>query len=89
MVYLGRTGQRAPVFLDTLVTGASGIIGARGHAGGGCFPNIIRMIERGVFDPSPMITARFPFGEVPEALDRSRLRTDGKIMVQVSRSAIC
>ena len=44
MVYLGRTGQRAPVFLDALVSGASGIVGARGHAGGGCFPSVIIMI---------------------------------------------
>ena len=84
MVYLGRTGQRAPVFLDALVTGATGIVGARGHAGGGCFPNIIRMLERGVLDLAPMITARFPFDEVPAALERSRSRTDGKIMVQVA-----
>ena len=38
MIYLGRTGERAPVMLDVLVSGASSITGARGHAGGGCFP---------------------------------------------------
>ena len=81
MVYLGRTGQRAPVFLDTLVTGAASITGARGHAGGGCFPSIIRLLERGIFDPSPMITARFPFSDVLAAIERSCLRSDGKILV--------
>ena len=81
MVYLGRTGQRAPVFLDRLVSGAASIVGARGHAGGGCFPSIIRLLERGRMDPSPMITARFPFEQVIAALERSSSRLDGKIMV--------
>jgi hypothetical protein len=83
MVYLGRTGQRAPVFLDALVTGASGIVGARGHAGGGCFPAILRLIESGRLDPAPMITARFPFPETLLALERSRTRADGKIMIEL------
>jgi scyllo-inosose 3-dehydrogenase len=33
IVYLGRTGDRVPVTLDRLVSGASMISGARGHAG--------------------------------------------------------
>lgn len=83
MVYLGRTGLKPPVMLDVLMSGAASITGARGHAGGGCFPSIIRMIERGIIDPSPMITARLPFDEVAQAIERSCLRTDGKIIVQV------
>ncbi len=83
MVYLGRTGMKPPVMLDVLMSKAASITGARGHAGGGCFPAIIRMIERGVIDPSPMITARYPFESVVEAIERSCLRTDGKIMVQL------
>jgi scyllo-inosose 3-dehydrogenase len=83
MVYLGRTGQRAPVLLDALVSARAGIVGSRGHAGGGCFPAILRLLTAGRMDPWPMITARFGFGEVLEAIDRSRSRTDGKIMVRV------
>ena len=81
MVYLGRTGDRAPVELDRLVTGAARIVGARGHAGGGCFPNLIRMMERGVLDPSPMISARMGLFDAIAALDRSTSRKDGKIML--------
>jgi scyllo-inosose 3-dehydrogenase len=83
MVYLGRTGLEPPVMLDVLMSLASSITGARGHAGGGCFPGVIRMIERGIIDPAPMITARTPFDGVVAAIERSCLRTDGKIMVQV------
>ena len=83
MVYLGRTGMKPPVMLDVLMSSAGSITGARGHAGGGCFPAIIRMIERGIIDPAPMITSRFPFDGVIQAIERSCLRVDGKIMVQV------
>ncbi len=82
MVYLGRTGQRAPVLLDVLVTQAARIAGARGHVGGGCFPNILRMMERGVLNVEPMITTRMPFSRAIEALEKSTDRTDGKVMVE-------
>jgi threonine dehydrogenase-like Zn-dependent dehydrogenase len=83
MVYLGRTGERAPVMLDVLVTQAAGIVGARGHAGGACFPNVLRLMESGRIDPRPMIGARYPLSRVLEALERSRARTDGKVMVRM------
>ena len=82
MVYLGRTGERAPIMLDVLVSGAASIVGARGHAGMGCFPQIIRLMERGRINVEPMITSRRPFSEFMEALDQSCARTDGKIMLQ-------
>ncbi len=82
MVYLGRTGLKAPVLLDVLVTQAAGIVGARGHVGGGCFPNILRMMERGVLNVGPMITTRMPFSQTLDALLKSTDRTDGKVMVE-------
>ena len=81
MVYLGRTGERAPVMLDALVTGAASISGSRGHVGAGCFPNVIRLLEAGRLDVAPMITARRPFGEFQAALEQSCERTDGKILL--------
>ncbi|HJN75764.1 MAG TPA: scyllo-inosose 3-dehydrogenase [Myxococcota bacterium] len=81
MIYLGRTGERAPVMLDVLVTGAASITGSRGHVGGGCFPRVIRLLERGLLVADPMITSRVPFSDFMEALRRSCLRTDGKIML--------
>jgi len=84
MVYLGRTGLKAPVLLDVLVTQAATITAARGHAGGGCFPNILRMLERGRLNVGPMITTRYPFSQALEAVQKSCDRTDGKVMIQFS-----
>ena len=81
MVYLGRTGLRAPVMLDTLVTQAAGIVGARGHVGGGCFPRILRLLEQGRLPVQPMVTARFGFADTLVALKTSTDRREGKVMV--------
>ena len=81
MVYLGRTGLRAPVLLDVLVTQAGRIAGSRGHVGGGVFPRIIRLMESGRLALDPMITRRFPFEQTIDALELSTKRTDAKIMV--------
>jgi threonine dehydrogenase-like Zn-dependent dehydrogenase len=82
MVYLGRTGLKAPVLLDVLVTQAAMIVGARGHSGGGCFPRILRLIEQNRLQLSPMITRRFPFHQTIDALAASCDRSDAKIMVK-------
>jgi hypothetical protein len=81
MVYLGRTGLRAPVLLDVLVTQAASISGARGHSGGGCFPRILRLLERDRLRVAPMITRRYPFSQTLDALQQSCDRRDAKIMV--------
>ena len=81
MVDLGRTGERAPVMLDVLVSGAASIVGARGHAGMGCFPQVIRLLEHGRINAAPMITSRRPFADFLSAMQQSCARTDGKIML--------
>ncbi len=82
MVYLGRTGARAPVLLDVLVTQAAGIVGARGHVGGGCFPRILRLMERGRLPVGPMVTCRLPFSRALDALEASTDRRNGKVLVE-------
>lgn len=82
MVYLGRTGLRAPVLLDVLVTQAATIAGARGHAGGGCFPGILRLLERRRLNVAPMITRRFPFAHAIDAVVKSTDRADAKILIR-------
>lgn len=81
MVYLGRTGLRAPVMLDVMVTKAARIVGSRGHVGHGVFPRIIRLMQSGRLPLDPMITARFPFDRTMDALEVSTKRSDAKIMV--------
>ncbi|NOY24398.1 MAG: alcohol dehydrogenase catalytic domain-containing protein [Oligoflexia bacterium] len=84
VVYLGRTGERAPVMLDILVSGASSIVGARGHAGGGVYPQIIRMLEHGVLDIGGMISHRMDLLDAAAAVQRSKTREDAKIMLVAS-----
>lgn len=83
IIYLGRAATKTPMYLDALVSGANKIIGSRGHAGGGIFANIIKLIAGGRLDLAKMITARYPFQDVLKALEFSSKRTGGKIMVQI------
>ncbi len=81
IIYLGRTGEHARLEADVFVTGANALIGSRGHAGGGVYPALIRLAAAGRLPLREMITARYPFDQVLDALERSKARTDGKIMV--------
>ena len=81
IVYLGRTGERAPVMLDTLVSKAARIVGARGHAGYGIFPDIIAMLEQDRINLQPMITHKTSLDDYESAFDRSLTREDGKILL--------
>lgn len=83
IIYLGRAATSTPMHLDRLVSGANKIIGARGHAGYGIFPNIIRLISGKRLDPSPMITRRFSFQSSVEALKASVNRNECKIMINL------
>ena len=81
VIYLGRTGERVPLGLDVLVTAAGRIVGSRGHAGGGCYPNILRMMEAGRLEPGAMISDRMQLDDLHLALERSTKRVDGKILI--------
>lgn len=83
IIYLGRAAISTPMTLDTLVTGANSIVGARGHAGYGIFPYIIRQILRKKLDLVPMISSIYGFDEIKEALSASVRRNDSKIMIRV------
>ncbi|MHC4417070.1 MAG: scyllo-inosose 3-dehydrogenase [Planctomycetota bacterium] len=83
IIYLGRAATSTPVHLDALVSGGSSIIGARGHAGYGIFPFIIRLLARGRLDLRPMIASRRPFETIIEALKESTGRRGGKILIKM------
>ena len=82
IIYLGRSSLSTPVNLDTFVSGANKIIGARGHSGHGIFPSIIKLIAAGRLRLEKMVTARYPFERVIEAIKTSSSRRDGKILVK-------
>lgn len=83
IIYLGRAATSTPMYLDVLVSGANKIIGARGHAGYGIFPYIIRLLASGKLNLEPMITTRYPFERVMDAIKSSSTRMDGKILVKM------
>lgn len=83
VIYLGRAATSTPMFLDALVSGANKIVGARGHSGYRIFPNIIKLLASGRLNLKKMITARYPFDKVIDAIKVSSKRTDGKIMIEM------
>jgi len=84
IIYLGRAATSTPVYLDTLVSGACSIIGARGHSGYGIFPYIIELLASGKLHLEGMITARHSSDEVLSALENSVDRRNGKILVRMN-----
>ena len=81
IVYLGRTGEHARIHADVMVTGANVLAGSRGHAGHGIYPAMIRLAAAGRLPLLPMITSRFPLDRTLDALEQSKTRADGKIMI--------
>jgi threonine dehydrogenase-like Zn-dependent dehydrogenase len=78
---IGRAAQKVPMYLETYQVRRSQVYGAQGHSGDENFPNVIRLVASGRLDLAPIITARYRLDDVVEAIDKSRQRADGKIMV--------
>ena len=83
IIYLGRAATSTPMDLDVLVSGANKVIGARGHAGYGIFPYIIKLLASGRMGIDKMITSKYPFDKVVDALELSSKRIDGKILISM------
>lgn len=83
IIYLGRAATSTSMHLDLLVSGANKIIGARGHSCYGIFPSIIKLVATHKLKLERMITARYPFKNIMDALKASSNRTDGKILVRM------
>jgi threonine dehydrogenase-like Zn-dependent dehydrogenase len=81
VVQIGRAAQRVPMYLENFQVRRSQLYGAQGHSGDENFPNVIRLVASGRLDLSPIVTARYPLADVVQAINKSRDRTDGKIMV--------
>ncbi|WP_347275479.1 scyllo-inosose 3-dehydrogenase [Candidatus Kuenenia sp.] len=83
IIYLGRAATTTSMHLDNLVSGANKIVGARGHSGYAIFPSIIKLIATGRLKLDKMITARYPFARIMDAIKASSGRTDGKILIHI------
>jgi threonine dehydrogenase-like Zn-dependent dehydrogenase len=84
MIYLGRLDASAPLTLDTMVSQANRIVGARGQSGYGIYPSVIRLLASGRLPARRMITSRFPLDGAIDAICRAAERRDGKVMIRVS-----
>jgi threonine dehydrogenase-like Zn-dependent dehydrogenase len=69
------------MYLETFQVRRSQFYGAQGHSGDENFPNVIRLVASGRLDLSPIVTGRYNLKDVVRAIDKSRDRTDGKILV--------
>ena len=86
IIYLGRGELNTSIDLNSIVSGASTIVGARGHCGYGIFNNIITMIQRGkLLGIQNLITSVFSFRDILEAFESSRSRKDAKILIDMHR----
>lgn len=87
IVYLGRSESFARVDVNSMVSGAAGLIGSRGHAGGGVYANLIRLIATGRIPAARMITSRRAWADAIDAFDLAAQCNDGKVMVRMPGAA--
>jgi scyllo-inosose 3-dehydrogenase len=83
ILIIGRDSAHVSIFPEPLQTKRARLILAKGNAGHGTYPHVLRLMASGRIDPIPMITAKYPFAELKTALDVSRARGHGKILVNV------
>jgi threonine dehydrogenase-like Zn-dependent dehydrogenase len=79
---IGMDGRPAELnFIDHQLKAAS-TYGTVGHSGSWDFPNVISLMASGQIDMHHAITRRFPLEELVEAIDETKTRVDGKILVK-------
>ncbi|WP_191563289.1 scyllo-inosose 3-dehydrogenase [Janibacter melonis] len=61
---------------------ASSIYGTVGHSGSWDFPNVIALMASGQISMDKAITRRFPLAELVSAVDETKGRSNGKILVK-------
>jgi hypothetical protein len=79
---IGMDGRPAQLnFIDYQLKAAS-VYGTVGHSGSWDFPNVISLMASGQIDMHHAITRRFPLEELVNAIDETKTRVDGKILVK-------
>jgi threonine dehydrogenase-like Zn-dependent dehydrogenase len=79
---IGMDGRPAQLnFIDYQLKAAS-TYGTVGHSGSWDFPNVISLMASGQIDMHHAITRRFPLEELVDAIDETKTRVDGKILVK-------
>jgi threonine dehydrogenase-like Zn-dependent dehydrogenase len=79
---VGMDGRPAQLnFIDHQLKAAS-TYGTVGHCGSWDFPNVIRLMASGQIDMHHAITRRFPLEQLVDAVEETKTRVDGKILVK-------
>jgi threonine dehydrogenase-like Zn-dependent dehydrogenase len=84
IVIIGRDAARVSIYPEPLQVKRAILVLAKGNAGMGIYPNVLRLMASGRIDPLPMITAKYPFAKTQEALDASKARGHGKILIDIA-----
>jgi threonine dehydrogenase-like Zn-dependent dehydrogenase len=79
---VGMDGRPAQLnFIDHQLRAAS-VYATVGHSGSWDFPNVIRLMASGQIDMHHAITRRFPLEQLVDAVEETKTRVDGKILVK-------
>jgi threonine dehydrogenase-like Zn-dependent dehydrogenase len=84
IVVIGRDAARVQIYPEPLQVKRGILVLAKGNAGMGIYPNVLRLMASGRIDPRPMVTAKYPFKQIPAALEASKARGHGKILIDVA-----
>src|SRR5262245_10592550 len=84
LLVIGRDAAHVSIFPEPLQVKRARLVLAKGNAGHGTYPNVLRLMASGRLDPRPMITAKYAFADIATALHASRARGHGKILVDLA-----
>lgn len=84
-IYVGRSDNQPVVNMNNLVTLAGRINGSRGHVGGNVFPNLINLLASRRLNIDKLITHRYPFSKILQAMEMAASGNSGKVTVQMGQ----
>src|SRR5262249_235641 len=79
---IGMAGRAAEVNFIGYQLKAASVYGTVGHSGSWDFPNVIQLMASGQIDMHHAITKRYPLEQLVDAIDETKSRVDGKILVK-------
>ncbi|MCD6310667.1 MAG: alcohol dehydrogenase catalytic domain-containing protein [Candidatus Eremiobacteraeota bacterium] len=83
IIQIGRAAHRVSMYLEQFQVKRGHLHGAQGHSGHGNFPNVIRLMAAGLLDTTKMITSRYNFEEIVNAINPSASEKEGKMMLKI------
>jgi len=79
---IGMDGRPAQLNLIDHQLKAAAVYGTVGHCGSWDFPNVIRLMASGKIDMHEAITRRYQLADLVDAVEETKTRRDGKILVK-------